>query len=78
MNQLSDRPVTGTPRAALTERQWEIVALVAEGMTNQAIADRLGLERLTVSEQVATILWQLGLQGRHEIATWAMQRGQRR
>jgi non-specific serine/threonine protein kinase len=60
------------PRAALTERQREIVALVAEGLTNQAIADQLGLARLTVSQQVATILWQLGLQRRHETAAWAV------
>jgi DNA-binding NarL/FixJ family response regulator len=75
VNQLSDRPLTGTPRAALTERQREIVALVADGMTNQAIAERLGLERLTISEQVATILWQLGLRGRHEIVAWALAQG---
>jgi DNA-binding NarL/FixJ family response regulator len=61
----------------LTERQLEIVTLIAQGMTNQAIANRLGLERLTVSEHIATILWQLGLQGRHEIAAWAMLQGQR-
>jgi DNA-binding NarL/FixJ family response regulator len=58
--------------AALTERQREIVALIAEGLTNQAIADRLELERLTVSHHVATILWQLGVMGRHEIAAWAI------
>ena len=72
MNRLSYRPITGTSRAALTERQREIAALVAEGLTNQAIADRLDLERLTVSEHIATMLWQLGLQGRHEIAEWAL------
>jgi DNA-binding NarL/FixJ family response regulator len=72
VNQRFDHQPTGTPGVALTERQREIVALVAEGLTNQAIADQLGLERLTVSEHVATILWQLGLTQRHEITAWAM------
>jgi DNA-binding NarL/FixJ family response regulator len=78
VNQLSDPPLTSTPQAALTKRQREIMALVAEGLTNQAIADRLGLERLTVSEHVATIIWQLGLQGRHEIAAWDVAQRRRR
>ena len=72
MQRLSDHPPDGVPAAALTERQREIVALVAEGMTNQAIADRLGLTRVTVSEHVATILWRLGLTSRGEIAVWAI------
>ena len=72
MSQRSGCPLAGTPHAALTERQREIVDLVAEGLTNQAIADQLGLERLRVSEHVAAILWQLGLTRRHEIAAWAM------
>ena len=61
MQRLSDNPRDGVPAAALTERQREVVALVVEGMTNQAIADRLGLTRVTVSQHVATILWRLGL-----------------
>jgi len=77
VNQLFERLDKGAPRPVLTGRQWEIVALIAQGMTNQAIADRLGVERLTVSQHVATILWQLGLQGRHEIAAWAMLQSQR-
>jgi DNA-binding NarL/FixJ family response regulator len=77
VNQRSDRPLTSTPHAALTERQREIVALVAEGLTNQAIADQLGLERLRVSEHVATILWQLDLKRRHEITAWAMAQNRR-
>lgn len=58
----------------LTDRQREIAALIAEGLTNQAIADRLGLTRLMVSQDIATILWQLGLARRHDIAVWAIGR----
>jgi DNA-binding NarL/FixJ family response regulator len=60
------------PAAALTDRQREIVVLIAEGLTNQAIADRLGLTRMMVSQHIATILWQVGLASRYEIAVWAI------
>ena len=75
MHRPSGRPPDGVPAAALTERQQEIVALVVEGLTNQAIADKLGLTRATVSQHVATILWRLGLTSRHEVAIWAIGQG---
>jgi DNA-binding NarL/FixJ family response regulator len=53
--------------------QRRIIAMVAEGFTNQAIADRLGLERATVSQHVAAILWRLGLTSRSKIALWALE-----
>jgi DNA-binding NarL/FixJ family response regulator len=56
---------------ALTERQREVVALIAEGATNQEIARRLGLERRTVSDHVAQILWRLGAKDRIQVAIWA-------
>jgi DNA-binding NarL/FixJ family response regulator len=78
LQRLSDCFPDDVHGAALTERQRDIVALIAEGLTNQAIADRLGLERLTVSHHVATILWRLGVTGRHEIAAWAIEQDWRR
>ena len=71
MHSTADDSPTGLA-APLTEREREIVALIAEGLTNQAIAGRLGLARLTVSQHVATILWRLGLRNRQQIAAWAM------
>jgi len=61
LQRLSDRSPSGVPATALTERQREIVALIVEGLTNQAIADRLGLARALVSQHVADILWRLGV-----------------
>jgi DNA-binding NarL/FixJ family response regulator len=72
LQQLSDRPSSGVPATALTERQREIAALIVEGLTNQAIADRLGMARALVSQHVATILWRLGVTNRNEIAVWAI------
>jgi len=60
------------PTSALTERQREVAALIAEGSTNQEIADRLGMERHAVSDYVAQILWRLGATDRIQVAIWAM------
>ena len=56
-----------TQAATLTAVEREVADLVADGLSNQAIAGRLGLARVTVSQHVATILWRLGLRARHEI-----------
>ena len=77
MQQVSDRPLAEAPVATLTAVEREVAALVADGLTNQAIADRLGLARLTVSQHVATLLWRLGLRARHEIAAWAIAQDRR-
>jgi DNA-binding NarL/FixJ family response regulator len=61
----------GISTSALTECQRKIVTLMAEGLTNQGIANRLGLERHTVSDHVAQILWRLGATGRIQVAIWA-------
>jgi DNA-binding NarL/FixJ family response regulator len=57
---------------SLTQHECTIVAMIVEGLPNRAIADRLDVTRLTVSERVATILWKLGLGSRREIVTWAI------
>jgi DNA-binding NarL/FixJ family response regulator len=59
------------PRAAtrqnpggLTAREVEVLGLVAEGMTNAEIADRLVLSRRTVDHHVSAILTKLDVAGR--------------
>src|SRR4051794_7008818 len=59
------------PTSALTDRQQEVAALIAEGSTNQEIALRLGIERRIVSDHVAQILWRLGATDRVQVAIWA-------
>ncbi len=68
----ADRPEA----AVLSPREAEIAGLVAEGLTNPAIARRLFLSRPTVASHVAHILAKLGFSSRSQIAAWAAQRGQ--
>jgi non-specific serine/threonine protein kinase len=60
------------PTSALTERQREVAALIAEGSTNHEIAMQLGMDRRAVSDHVAHILWRLGATDRTQVAIWAM------
>jgi DNA-binding CsgD family transcriptional regulator len=58
----------------LTPREIEVAELVAEGLSNPAIARRLYLSRPTVASHVAHILTKLGFSSRAQIAAWAAQR----
>ncbi len=52
----------------LTPRETEIVRLIAEGLTNQQIAERLFLSNGTVRNHISTILEKTGLEHRTQIA----------
>lgn len=51
----------GSRLASLSPRQREVLALLAEGLTNQAIADRLGLARNSANNHVNALYTALGL-----------------
>jgi len=55
----------------LTEREREIFALIAEGMTNRQIGERLFLAEKTVKNYVSSILSKLGLERRTQAAVLA-------
>jgi two-component system response regulator DevR len=57
--------------AALTEREREILALVAEGLTNRQIGERLFLAEKTVKNYVSSLLAKLGLERRTQAAVLA-------
>jgi DNA-binding CsgD family transcriptional regulator len=54
----------------LTAREMEVARLVADGLSNPAIARRLYLSRPTVASHVAHILTKLGFASRAQIAAW--------
>lgn len=68
-----DRPRHAGP--ALSERELEVLALVARGDTNDAIADRLCLSSHTVKRHVANILAKLHERTRADAVLHAMQAG---
>ena len=63
------------PAADLTEREREILALVARGLTNKAIAAELVISERTARTHVSNVLAKLGLASRTQAALWAVREG---
>ncbi len=66
-----DRHHSTTTPDALTPRQREVAALLAEGLTNAEIAARLGITPGTAANHVARSLRRLGTDNRVRAAVWA-------
>jgi DNA-binding CsgD family transcriptional regulator len=68
----------GSPPAApspgrtveLTPRQLQVAALVADGLTNRQIAERLGIEERSAEGHVERIRARLGVGSRAQVAAW--------
>jgi predicted ATPase/DNA-binding CsgD family transcriptional regulator len=58
-------------RGGLTAREREIVALIASGHSNKAIAAELVISPATAARHVANILTKLGFTSRAQVAAWA-------
>jgi DNA-binding NarL/FixJ family response regulator len=68
--------VDGASRqAGLTTRELEVLRLVAEGLNNQAIGERLFLSEHTVHRHVANILTKLSVSSRAAAVAQAARRG---
>ena len=61
--------------ARLTRRQQEIAGAIAEGLSNDEIAERLVLETGTVANHVRAILIRLDLRNRTQLGVWAAEHG---
>ena len=59
----------------LTPREIEIVKMMAEGLRNRAIGDRLGISEGTVKVHLHNVYETLGLDGRLELVLYAKQKG---
>jgi len=62
------RPATRSNPRGLTEREWEIARLLAQGLSNAEIADRLVLSSKTVGHHVSAVLGKLAVRRRAEVA----------
>jgi DNA-binding NarL/FixJ family response regulator len=68
-------PQRAEPVESLTEREIELLRLVAEGMTNKAITQTLSISENTVKYHIRNILQKLGVQNRTEAVTHAIRAG---
>lgn len=59
----------------LTARQMDVLRLIAEGLTNQQVADRLHLSIHTVQTHRGHIMRRLGLENRHQLMKYAILKG---
>jgi two-component system response regulator NreC len=59
----------------LTEREREVLTLIADGLSNQEVADKLVISVKTVERHRANILAKLGLHSRTELVKYAIRKG---
>ncbi len=71
----SARTLSTSPQQALTPREIEVLAMLAEGLGNKAIAWRLGISEHTVKFHVGSILVKLNASSRTEAVTLGIRQG---
>jgi DNA-binding NarL/FixJ family response regulator len=65
----------GPVRHELSERELEIIELVATGLTNLEIARKLTISKRTVDNHVSNIFTKTGAKNRVALLNWAMDNG---
>lgn len=82
LDALSDVPtlriVNARGRSLLTPREEQVVALVADGLTNRGVADELGLSEHTIKKYLLRIFDKVGISSRVELVLYAMSHGEHR
>jgi DNA-binding NarL/FixJ family response regulator len=66
-------PAGGAP--SLTAREWEVLALIGEGLSNRLIARRLGIAEKTVKAHLTSIFGQIAVTDRVQAALWWSRHG---
>jgi two-component system, NarL family, response regulator LiaR len=70
----ANTPPSG-PEEPLSEREVEVLKLVAHGLANSEIAERLAISERTVGAHISRILDKLGLTNRTQAALYALREG---
>ncbi len=71
-----DSPSAHTPQTSdLTDREQEVLRLIAAGMNNRQIAEHMIISEKTVKTHVSNILGKLNLEDRTQAAIWAIKHG---
>ncbi|GAB3508681.1 response regulator [Amycolatopsis cihanbeyliensis] len=72
---MAEAPGQGEPPPRLTDRETDVLRLVAKGLTARQIADRLVISHRTVENHVQSTLRKLQLHNRVELARYAIEHG---
>ena len=75
LDEVLNPPDLSPTRAPLTQREVEVLRLIAEGLENREIAERLVLSDATVRTHVSNILGKLHLASRTQAALYALREG---
>ena len=67
--------ISNSPNMSLSAREMEIIDLVAGGLTNQEIAERLTISKRTVDNHVSNMFTKTGSKNRVALLNWAMDHG---
>jgi DNA-binding NarL/FixJ family response regulator len=59
----------------LSERELQVIELVADGLTNQEIAEKLEISKRTVDNHISNILTKTDTDNRVALVRWALQWG---
>ena len=72
---MATRMAEHTPHVALSPRELEVLKLIAEGLRNKEIGDRLNIAEDTVKIHIKNIFTKLDVIDRTQAVVTAMQRG---
>lgn len=75
MHELSVSSGPAPAEGQLTEREIDVLKLLARGLSNQGIADQLCLSERTVAKHIGNLLGKLGLENRTQAALYALREG---
>tara|TARA_Y100001968_G_scaffold132009_1_gene120477 strand:- start:2047 stop:2331 length:285 start_codon:yes stop_codon:yes gene_type:complete len=67
--------VSNAAHLSLSAREMEIIDLVADGLTNQEIAQKLTISKRTVDNHVSNMFTKTGSKNRVALLNWAMDHG---